>query len=187
MISMKTAAENAWDGATETEPAQDGDGVYQITCGAELAWFTRQSQSGAAVTGVLCNDIDLAHYPWTYQGGSGSNATILDGQGHEIVSLNSSVGLFYYLNTGSELRNLTVRGRVDAQNNAGGIVYYFRGNVIEHVESYVDVTVRSTTTRGGGGIVYALGSGAIRNCANHGDVSSTYSSGGVVGVSWAGM
>lgn len=181
VISMKTAAENAWDGATETEPAQDGDGVYQITCGAELAWFTRQSQSGAAVTGVLCNDIDLAHYPWTYQGGSGSNATILDGQGHEIVSLNSSVGLFYYLNTGSELRNLTVRGRVDAQNNAGGIVYYFRGNVIEHVESYVDVTVRSTTTRGGGGIVYALGSGAIRNCANHGDVSSTYSSGGVVG------
>lgn len=77
VITLKTAAQEAWDGVTETEPAKDEDGVYQITNGAELAWFTKQSQSGAAVTGVLCNDIDLANYPWTYKGASGGNATIL--------------------------------------------------------------------------------------------------------------
>lgn len=181
VITLKTAAQEAWDGVTETEPAKDEDGVYQITNGAELAWFTKQSQSGAAVTGVLCNDIDLANYPWTYKGASGGNATILDGQGHEIIKLNSAVGLFYYMNNGSQLRNLTVRGSVNAADNAGGIVYDFRGSLIENVTSYVDVTVTATSTRGAGGIVYAMRNGAIRNCANHGSVSSTYSTGGIVG------
>lgn len=60
-------------------------------------------------------------------------------------------------------------------------MYDFRGSLIENVTSYVDVTVTATSTRGAGGIVYAMRNGAIRNCANHGSVSSTYSTGGIVG------
>lgn len=37
-------AGDAWDGATTSEPIST-DGTYQLSCGAELAWFTEKNKN----------------------------------------------------------------------------------------------------------------------------------------------
>ena len=59
-----TAAENAWDGKTLTEPAIE-NGIYQIKSGAELAWFGNEVNGGkTTIKAEMLNDIDLGDYPF---------------------------------------------------------------------------------------------------------------------------
>lgn len=39
-VVLKKTMEGAWDGTTVTEPKLE-EGVYQISTGAELAWFAQ--------------------------------------------------------------------------------------------------------------------------------------------------
>ena len=70
---------------------KEADGVYQISCGAELAWFAEQVNGGKSpLNAVLTRDIDLGGEPWTPIGkkdyGKEFKGT-LDGKGHKIKNL----------------------------------------------------------------------------------------------------
>ncbi|MBQ1515842.1 MAG: DUF4430 domain-containing protein, partial [Lachnospiraceae bacterium] len=199
-VELQASSQGAWDGASMTEPAQDENGVYQISNGAELAWFGNQfttngTSSALTLAGVLTNDIDLANYPWTP---IGTNATAkqfrgsLDGVGHAVTNLNVNTtaqysGLIAYAGAGAQIRNLTVSGTVTSNAQyAGGIVAYASGSasapiVFENCISNVNVTLTTNKNYAGGVAGYANGGVQFINCANHGDISANNYVAGVSG------
>ncbi len=187
-ITLQSSSEGAWDGITETEPAMDENGVYQISNGAELAWFAKQSQSSGSTTvsGKLLNDIDLGCYPWSYNSTS-EKVTVLDGDGNEIVNLNSTKALFGYLPNGSVVKNLTVRGEITTTGSSGAIAGYVSGStcLIENCASYVTITGSGSNV--GGLVGYAMGA-TIKNCVNYGKISTTANAaGGIIGSAMNGI
>lgn len=204
------AAEGAWDGKTATEPAKDANGVYQISNGAELAWFAQQVNKGgnAKISAVLTNDIELAGFEWTPIGMNSWGkkfAGSFDGQGHKISNLsidyigtNTQVpykGLFGYVEGSSSkhavIQNLTVQGNMvltSSKNvigaHSGGVIGRVDYADITNVHSEVNVTVKRV---GGnwdnlGGLVgYANNSTTIKNCSNSGDVTGYRYAGGIAG------
>ena len=82
--------QDKWDGTTVTEPTKDEQGYYQISTGAELAYFQTHAMQKAK---LMC-DIDLGEHPFTPI----SNVVEFDGCGHTIRGLNAVgkayVGLF---------------------------------------------------------------------------------------------
>lgn len=181
-ITLQSSSEGAWDGVSETEPAVDENGIYQISTGAELAWFAKQSQSSGntVISGKLTNDIDLGCYPWYYNGNS-AKPTVLDGDGNEIINLNSTKALFGYLPNGSAIKNLTVRGEIATTGTSGAIVGYINGStcVIENCVSYVTITGSGSNV--GGLVGYAM-SATIKNCVNYGEINTTANAaGGIIG------
>ena len=204
---LTKAAEGAWDGKTATEPAKDANGVYQISNGAELAWFAQQVNSGkGSIAAVLTNDIDLAAYEWTTIGNSSKKfAGSFDGQGHKVFNLSINYagtnnqspykGLFGYVNgSGSkhaEIKNLTVQGNVVLTSNknvsaaySGGVIGRADYADITNVHSEVNVTVNRV---GGnwdnlGGLVgYANNSTTIKDCSNSGTIKGWRYAGGITG------
>ena len=112
-----TQAAEPWDGTTTSEPTQ-ADGVYQISTGAELAWFAAQSQTQSGINAMLTEDIDLGGHEWTpigaytmQYGGS------FDGNNHTIKNLKITQlpatatlqayvgGLFVSTRYGAEVKN----------------------------------------------------------------------------------
>ena len=181
-VTLTTTGEGAWDGVTVTEPAQDENGVYQISTGAELAWFSLQNQTNKAnVSGKLVADIDLACYPWNNTLTYANYATVLDGNGHTITNLNATRGLFGALGANSSVTDLTIYGVVTGGSQAGSVVGYSNGNhvLIENIVNYASVSGTSTT----GGIVgTAYGTLNIRNCVNHAEINTTGGNvGGIIG------
>ena len=204
---MTKAAEGAWDGKTATEPVKDANGVYQISSGAELAWFAQQVNSGrGSIAAVLTKDIDLAAYEWTTIGNSSRKfAGSFDGQGHKVFNLSINYagtntqmpykGLFGYVNgSGSKhavIQNLAVQGSIvlTSTKNVSGA---YSGGVIGRAE-YADITnvhsdVTVTVNRVGGnwdyvgGLVgYANNSTTIKDCSNSGDVNGYRYAGGITG------
>ena len=204
------AAEGAWDGKTATEPAKDANGVYQISNGAELAWFAQQVNKGgnAKISAVLTNDIELAGFEWTPIGMNSWGkkfAGSFDGQGHKISNLsidyigtNTQVpykGLFGYVEGSSSkhavIQNLTVQGNMvltSSKNvigaHSGGVIGRVDYADITNVHSEVNVTVKRV---GGnwdnlGGLVgYANNSTTIKDCSNSGDVTGYRYAGGIAG------
>ena len=180
-VTLTTTASAAWDGVTVTEPAQV-DGVYQISTGAELAWFVTQSNSNkTAISGELMADIDLAKYPWMATLTYASYATMLEGNGHAIKGLSATRGLFGALGANSSVRDLTIYGTISGGNQAGSVVGYTNGagTVIENIVNYASVSGTSAT----GGIVGTnYPAVTIRNCANHGVITTTGGNvGGIIG------
>ena len=204
------AAEGAWDGKTATEPAKDANGVYQISNGAELAWFAQQVNKGgnAKISAVLTNDIELAGFEWTPIGMNSWGkkfAGSFDGQGHKISNLsidyigtNTQVpykGLFGYVEGSSSkhavIQNLTVQGNM-VLTSSKNVIGAHSGGVIGRVD-YADITnvhsdVNVTVKRVGGnwdnlgGLVgYANNSTTIKNCSNSGDVTGYRYAGGIAG------
>ena len=87
-VVLKKAMEDAWDGTTVTEPKLE-DGVYQISTGAELAWFAKTVNDGTInIKGKLTRDIELAGFPWTPIGNTSKGFTgELDGAGFAVRNL----------------------------------------------------------------------------------------------------
>ena len=70
--TVSQAAE-PWDGKMQTLVKPNSDGVYEISTGAELAWFAAAFNEGklaSSANAVLTNDIDLGNKEWTPIGAS---------------------------------------------------------------------------------------------------------------------
>ena len=177
-IQLVTTSDTAWDGTSQTEPAKNEAGVYQIGTGAELAWFVNASQK-SAVSGVLTGGIDLGKYPWLNI--TSSNKVELDGQNHEIIGLNAKSGMFGQIGANSHIQNLTLRGTISGSGSAGAVAGYACGNgiVIESCFSYV--TISSTGNNVGGIVGYTYNNATVKNCASFGAVTGGSSVGGIIG------
>ena len=204
------AAEGAWDGKTATEPAKDANGVYQISNGAELAWFAQQVNKGgnAKISAVLTNDIDLAAYNWMPIGMNSTGkrfAGSFDGQDHKIINLSINYqgtttatpyqGLFGWVEGSSskhaEIKNLTVQGNMVLTSNknvstasSGGVIGRADYADITNVHSEVNITVNRV---GGnwdniGGVIGQIYYATnVKDCSYSGTIKAWRYAGGIAG------
>ena len=207
-VTVRKAAENAWDGKTATEPKTDDNGVYLIGTGAELAWFAQKVNAGSAkISGILTADIDLAGYEWTPIGTSSKNFSgSFDGQNHTIDNLSIDYhgttavspykGLFGWVNGTANARakimNLTVNGDVKLTSTKYGSNPAYCAGIagradyadLTNLHANVDVTVNRQAGNweyvGGvvGGSYYSLN---VTNCSNSGNITGWRYCAGIVG------
>lgn len=193
-----------WDGYSVTEPKSE-NGVYQISSGAELAWFAQAVNGGStSISAVLTGDIDLMNCQWTPIGSSANAyAGTFDGQNYSInnlcINYNSTatsspyLGLFGYMK-GAQLSNFTVSGSITMTSTgsvssaySGGVVGYANGGSITNVHSGVDITVNRVKGNWGriGGITGYANNLAIQNCSNTGSIKGYQYAGGIAGYAIA--
>lgn len=195
-VVLKKIMEGAWDGTTVTKPKLE-NGVYQISTGAELAWFAQTVNAGTNnIKGKLTRDIELAGFPWTPIGNTSKGfAGELDGAGFAvrnlyIYSTADSQGLIGRLGANGKVHDLTVTGSVTTTGNtAGGIVGYApaKTSVINCLNE-ADVTAK-TCAAGVVGKVQAFvqnaatakNAPAIKNCGNTGTITATDAKSGNAG------
>ena len=178
IITLQATAAGAWDGKTQTEPQTDENGVYQISTGAELAWFVAKSKD-ADVTGVLTANINLGKYAWLNI--SSSKKVTLDGAGFEITGMNATAGLFAQIGSNSYIHDLTIRGAVSGKGNAGAIAGYASGTAPKIANCFNYAVITSTGNNVGGLVGYTYQNAVIENCANFGAVTGGSSVGGIIG------
>lgn len=178
IITLQATATGAWDGKTQAEPQTDENGVYQISTGAELAWFVAKSKD-ADVTGVLTANINLGKYAWLNI--SSSKKVTLDGAGFEITGLNATAGLFAQMGSNSYIHDLTIRGAVSGKGNAGAIAGYASGTAPKIANCFNYAVITSTGNNVGGLVGYTYQNAVIENCANFGAVTGGSSVGGIIG------
>ena len=178
IITLQATAAGAWDGKTQTEPQTDENGVYQISTGAELAWFVAKSKD-ADVTGVLTANINLGKYAWLNI--SSSKKVTLDGASFEITGLNATTGLFAQTGSNSYFHDLTIRGAVSGKGNAGAIAGYASGSAPKFESCFNYAVITSTGNNVGGLVGYTYQNAVIENCANFGAVTGGSSVGGIIG------
>ena len=195
-VVLKKTMEGAWDGTTVTEPKLE-NGVYQISTGAELAWFAQTVNAGTNnIKGKLTRDIELAGFPWTPIGNTSKGFTgELDGAGFAvrnlyIYSTADSQGLIGRLGANGKVHDLTVTGSVTTTAaSAGGIVGHApqKTSVINCLNK-ADVTA-ATCAAGVVGKVQAFvqnaatakNAPAIKNCGNTGTITATDAKSGNAG------
>lgn len=195
-VVLKKTMEGAWDGTTVTEPKLE-NGVYQISTGAELAWFAKTVNGRTNnIKGKLTKDIDLAGFPWTPIGNTSKGFTgELDGAGFAvrnlyIYSTADSQGLIGRLGANGKVHDLTVTGSVTTTAaSAGGIVGHApqKTSVINCLNE-ADVTA-ATCAAGVVGKVQAFvqnaatakNAPAIKNCGNTGTITATDAKSGNAG------
>jgi hypothetical protein len=147
-ITVAKPTGGQWDGYSVTEPKSE-NGVYQISTGAELAWFAQKVNSGSTgISAVLTGDIDLMNCQWTPIGNSTKNyAGTFDGKNYTIDNLyinysstaknvSPYLGLFGYMK-GAKLSNFTVSGSITmtctesvSSAYSAGVVGYANGGSI---------------------------------------------------------
>lgn len=173
-------AGSAWDGNAKEEPQKSGD-VYQISKGAELAWFADQvnNQEQIDIKGKLTANINLNGKSWTGIGDYDHRFIgVFDGNGKTISGLNAKSGLFGYNGDGSKdnagtVKNLTVIGSVSGDANVGGIAGTNDGT-IENCIFDGSVTNSGNVT---GGIAGRSQKGsAIKGCINKAVIENTNTS-----------
>ena len=177
-ITLQATAAGAWDGKTQTEPQTNENGVYQISTGAELAWFVAKSKD-ADVSGVLTADINLGKYAWLNI--SSSKKVVLDGASFEITGLNATAGLFAQIGSNSYIHDLTIRGAVSGKGSAGAIAGYASGTAPKIANCFNYAVITSTGNNVGGLVGYTYQNAVIENCANFGAVTGGSSAGGIIG------
>lgn len=187
-VVLKKTMEGAWDGTTVTEPKLE-NGVYQISTGAELAWFAKTVNDGTInIKGKLTKDIELAGFPWTPIGNTSKGfAGELDGAGFAvrnlyIYSTADNQGLIGRLGANGKVHDLTVTGSVTTTGNtAGGIVGHApaKTSVINCLNE-ADVTAKTCAAGVAGkaqaSVANATGAKnapAIKNCGNTGTITAT--------------
>ncbi len=210
-VALTKAAEGAWDGTTVTEPAADANGVYQISNGAELAWFAQTVNGGkGSISAVLTKDIDLAGYNWTPIGTNSSNSKIFsgsfDGQGHTVDNLyinykaNTSAqspyqGFFGYVYGSSTtnhavIKDLTVRGEVILGGTksvstayCGGVVGRAYDTDLINIHAEVNVSLRQSSGNWQiiGGVIGDVNRSTITNCSNSGEIRVNRYGAGIAG------
>ena len=103
--------QDQWDGITAVEPTKDEHGYYQISTGAELAYF-RDTKISNWKAKLMC-DIDMGGHEFTSIPNAGAE---FDGCGHMIRGLNAVgevyVGLFRAISSDCEIKNLTIENAV---------------------------------------------------------------------------
>lgn len=189
-------AGDAWDGATTSEPIST-DGTYQLSCGAELAWFAEKTKTNSNINAVLINDIDLGNKQWSPIGMPSSGyvteaySGTFDGQGHTIsglyINTNSAFyGLFYCV-YGGTVKNLKVIGDITTTGNtAGGIIGKLQGGTVENCSFDGCVTAKGNYV---GGIVANIvtnskAASTVTGCCNTGEINGKYA-GGILGYTTA--
>ena len=188
IIEMVKAADNAWDGTTLTEPRCE-DNVYQISSGAELAWFAAKVNGGDyKLSAKLVSDIDLCGHDWTPIGGSKSNTAYqgtFAGDGHTIDGLyiNNTLtyqALFGYT-TNSHISGITVSGEVNAKQYVAGVVAFMGPKAtVDRCANKAKVTGTSTYVGGITGSV-SQSTATLTNSYNLGDITGTTNCAGVAG------
>lgn len=195
----------AWDGAGDIKEPEEIDGVYQISSGAELAWFANKvnEKKDGMFNAVLTKDIDLGDEEWTPIGRKSGSIYpfrgIFDGNGKTIRGLKvvgdsktPGQGLFGFVD-GGKVKDLTVIGEVESKYNTTTDIYAATGGVIGHLSSngtnfIVENCISYVNVKGkthSGGIVGTVSgyraSGKISKCVNYGSISGTNSVGGILG------
>ena len=103
--------QDQWDGQAVVEPAKDENGYYQISTGAELAYF-RDTNISNWKAKLMC-DIDMGGHDFASIRNAGAE---FDGCGHTIQGLNvvgdAYVGLFRAISSNCEIKNLTIENAV---------------------------------------------------------------------------
>ena len=188
IVEMVKAADNAWDGTTLTEPRCEDD-IYQISSGAELAWFAAKVNGGDyKLSAKLVSDIDLCGHDWTPIGGSKSNTAYqgtFDGDGHTIDGLyiNNTLtyqALFGYT-TNSHISGITVSGEVNAKQYVAGVVAFMGPKAtVDRCANKAKVTGASTYVGGVTGSV-SQSTATLTNSYNLGDITGTTNCAGVAG------
>lgn len=136
--------QDKWDGTTVAEPTQDNQGYYQISTGAELAYFQTHAMQKAK---LMC-DIDLGEHPFTP---ISKTVVEFDGCGHTIRGLNVVgnvyVGLFQAISSDCEIKNLTIENaevKASGKDARAGILV---GDVYDSLtveNCYVSGTIETT-------------------------------------------
>lgn len=186
--------QDKWDGKTVTQPTQDEQGYYQISTGAELAYFQNQSMQKAK---LMC-DIDLGEHSFTPI----SNVVEFDGCGHTIRGLNVvgnmvPTGLFQAISSKCEIKNLTIENAVVRASNDDARVGILVGDVYGSLtveNCYVSGTIETTDgtnkIESAGGLIGNVrenNSVEIQSCYADAEIKGTASKrfvGGLVG--WTG-
>lgn len=195
-VVLKKAMEGAWDGTTVTEPKLE-EGVYQISTGAELAWFAKTVNGRTNnIKGKLTKDIDLAGFPWTPIGNTSKGfAGELDGAGFAvrnlyIYSTADNQGLIGRLGANGKVHDLTVTGSVTTTGNtAGGIVSYAPAktsviNCLNEADVTAKTCVAGVVGKTQGNVANANNAKkapVIKNCGNTGTITATDAKSGNAG------
>ena len=196
LLGISLYAPAAWDGTSTTEVEPNDEGIYEISTGAELAWFEAQvndsKNSFSGKTLKLTADIDLGGNEWTPIGGLACTFRgTFDGNSFGITGLkvtNNSesgfAGLFGAVR-GSTIKNLTVSGTVTDNagfSYSGGITGRAQDSVIDNCTSNLNISDAMGSWIGGIAAIIT-GSTVVRNCVNTGNLDGVdYSiAGGIVG------
>ena len=131
--------QDKWDGQTVAEPTRDDQGYYQISTGAELAYFQTHAMQKAK---LMC-DIDLGEHPFTP---ISDRVVEFDGCGHTIRGLNAVgnvyVGLFQVISSNCKIKNLTIENAVVKASRDDARVGILVGDV------YASLTVQNCFVSG---------------------------------------
>lgn len=198
-----------WDGSTKQEPA-NVENIYQISNGAELAWFSAQAESAIlSANAVLTADIDLGNHPWTPIGLTKATCYtgVFDGQGHHVKGLYIEVpntksafwGLFGFLGSSTaQIKNVSVSGAIEVP--AGNTVETNVGAIVGDIDSAAGITnchSDATITVNGkvgyvGGLIGLMKAVEVTHCSYTGkiEIAATMAGckgcGGIVGTSNSG-
>lgn len=190
--------QDQWDGITAVEPTKDEHGYYQISTGAELAYF-RDTKISNWKAKLMC-DIDMGGHEFTSIPNAGAE---FDGCGHMIRGLNAVgevyVGLFRAISSNCEIKNLTIENAVVKASRDGARVGILVGDVYGSLtveNCYVSGTIETADgtnkIESAGGLIgnvrgkynYSVN---IKSCYADAEIKGTASSGFAGGlVGWTG-
>lgn len=188
--------QDKWDGQTVAEPTKDDQGYYQISTGAELAYF-RDTVISNWKAKLMC-DIDMGGYDFASIHNAGAE---FDGCGHTIRGLNvvgdTYVGLFRASSSKCEIKNLTIENAVVKASNNDARVGILVGDVYDSLtveNCYVSGTIETTDgtnkMEAAGGLIgnvrgnYSV---EIQSCYADAEIKGIASSGYAGGlVGWTG-
>ena len=189
--------QDQWDGQAVVEPAKDENGYYQISTGAELAYF-RDTNSSNWKAKLMC-DIDMGGHDFAPINQAGAE---FDGCGHTIRGLNVvgnmvPTGLFQAISSKCEIKNLTIENAVVRASNDDARVGILVGDVYGSLtveNCYVSGTIETTDgtnkIESAGGLIGNVrenNSVEIQSCYADAEIKGTASKrfvGGLVG--WTG-
>ena len=137
--------QDQWDGTTVKEPTKDENGYYQISTGAELAFF-KDTKITNWKAKLMC-DIDMGDHEFTSIPNAGAE---FDGCGHTIRGLNVIgnvyVGLFQAISSNCEIKNLTIENAVVKASRGEARVGILVGDVYDSLtveNCYVSGTIET--------------------------------------------
>ena len=189
--------QDQWDGQAVVEPAKDENGYYQISTGAELAYF-RDTKISNWKAKLMC-DIDMGGHDFASIPKAGAE---FDGCGHTIRGLNVvgnmvPTGLFQEISSNCKIKNLTIENAVVKASNNDARVGILVGDVYDSLtveNCYVSGTIETTDgtnkIEAAGGLIgnvrekYSV---EIQSCYADAEIKGTASKrfvGGLVG--WTG-
>lgn len=169
-------------------------GTYSISSAEELAKLAEMQNKGLITDGsefVLGGNIDLSDYSsgngWTAIGTTSHMfASSFDGNGYKISNLKISntqsvQGLFYGLNNGGTIKNVSLENvDISGSNTVGALVGVVLSGSINNCNASGSVT--GTSDQVGGLIGVYSSSANLQNCYANVDVKGNKSVGGLVGV-----